>query len=91
MKIQGKVNFILNTLQKNSYYRGSYELISGAGPTKEEVEVVLLQLGQGNAIDKNHVIRYQYYIPKVKYPENTNKLAVTSCSKQGHGRKSYCR
>ena len=70
-------------------------MISSSGPTSEDVEVVLLQLGVGVGSSRGqHVVRYQYFYPKEVGAESMvimDKSNITNCVKLRHGKKKYCR
>ena len=87
--------FIFSLKNDIAYFRNKYEMISSSGPTREEVEVVLLQLGDDNSNrGGQHVIRYQYYYPRET--SNTSmviksKSNITSCLHRRQGRQKFCR
>ena len=73
-------------------------MISSAGPTQEDLEVVLFRGGRGDTGE--HVVRYSYYSPlefsnSRKHMEEAKKgesnVKNASCTKAGQGRRSYCR
>ena len=70
-------------------------MISSSGPTSEDVEVVLLQLGEGMGSSRGqHVVRYQYYYPREGGAGSMvirDKSNITHCVKQRQGKKKYCR
>ena len=69
-------------------------MISSSGPTSEDVEVVLLQLGQERSSSGQDVVRYQYYFPRESSTASMvikNKSNITNCLQIRQGKQKYCK